>query len=60
MLSSKTIVQRYYLAESPQQVTGEPTSYSLYCDAASPMSGAVMTGLGVTGCATNYAACRCL
>ena len=32
--SSKTIVQRYYVAESPQQVTGEPTSYSLYCDAA--------------------------
>ena len=27
--SSKTIVQRYYVAESPQQVTGEPTSYSL-------------------------------
>ncbi|OTG63719.1 prepilin-type cleavage/methylation domain-containing protein [Acinetobacter sp. ANC 3903] len=31
--SSKTIVQRYYVAESPQQVTGEPTAYSLYCDA---------------------------
>lgn len=38
--SSKTIVQRYYLAESPQQVTGEPTAYSLYCDAGYYESGA--------------------
>ncbi|MEJ5204875.1 PilW family protein [Acinetobacter junii] len=42
--SSKTIVQRYYVAESPQQVTGEPTSYSLYCDAAY-YDGTGMTGL---------------
>lgn len=42
--SSKTIVQRYYVAESPQQVTGEPTSYSLYCDAAS-YDGAGLVGL---------------
>lgn len=31
--TSKTLVQRYYVAPTPQQVTGEPTSYSLYCDA---------------------------
>ncbi len=45
--SSKTIVQRYYVAESPQQVTGEPTSYSLYCDAAS------YDGAGLVGLNTN-------
>lgn len=45
--SSKTIVQRYYVAESPQQVTGEPTSYSLYCDAASD------DGAGLVGLNTN-------
>ncbi|MDF2416078.1 prepilin-type N-terminal cleavage/methylation domain-containing protein [Acinetobacter beijerinckii] len=33
--SSKVIVQRYYVAASPQQITGEPTAYSLYCDAGS-------------------------
>lgn len=31
--SSKIIVQRYYIAQSPQQVDGEPIAYSLYCDA---------------------------
>lgn len=31
--SSKVIVQRYYLAKSPKQVEGEPTAYSLMCDA---------------------------
>ena len=37
--SNLVIVQRYYLAASPQQITGEPTAYSLYCDAGSyPMS----------------------
>lgn len=45
--SSKTIVQRYYVAESPQQVTGEPTSYSLYCDAVS------YDGAGLVGLNTN-------
>jgi len=45
--SSKTIVQRYYVAETPQQVTGEPTSYSLYCDAAS------YDGAGLVGLNTN-------
>ena len=45
--SSRTIVQRYYVAQSPQQITGEPTSYSLYCDAASYDS------TGVTGLDTN-------
>lgn len=50
--SDLVIVQRYYLAESPQQVPGEPTAYSLYCDAGSyPKSGAptIITGLGVHG-----------
>lgn len=42
--SSKVIVQRYYLKAIPQQVTGEPTSYSLYCDAAY-YDGTGMTGL---------------
>lgn len=42
--SSKVIVQRYYLAQTPQQVTGEPTAYSLYCDAAS-YDAAGMVGL---------------
>ncbi len=31
--SSKVIVQRYYLAQNPQQLPGEPTAYSLMCDA---------------------------
>ena len=31
--SSKNIIQRYYVAETPQQLDGEPKSYSLYCDA---------------------------
>ncbi|MEK5769352.1 PilW family protein [Acinetobacter variabilis] len=49
--SSKVIVQRYYVAESPQQVTGEPTSYSLYCDAGeySGSSPTAITGLGAHG-----------
>lgn len=49
---SKVIVQRYYIAQSPQQVMGEPTSYSLYCDAGEySISGspATITGLGVHG-----------
>lgn len=48
--SDLVIVQRYYLAESPQQITGEPTAYSLYCDAGSyPKSGSPteIAGLGV-------------
>ena len=50
--SDLVIVQRYYLAETPQQITGEPTSYSLFCDAGSYLkSGAptVINGLGVHG-----------
>lgn len=50
--SNLVIVQRYYLAESPQQITGEPTAYSLYCDAGSySKSGSptAITGLGVHG-----------
>ena len=50
--SDLVIVQRYYLAESPQQITGEPTAYSLYCDAGSySKSGSppAITGLGVHG-----------
>ena len=50
--SDLVIVQRYYLAESPQQITGEPTAYSLYCDAGSyPKSGSPteIAGLGVHG-----------
>lgn len=31
--SSKVIVQRYYLAQNPQQFPDEPTAYSLMCDA---------------------------
>lgn len=31
--SERVIIQRYYLAKSPKQVTGEPTAYSLMCDA---------------------------
>lgn len=42
--SSKVIVQRYYIAQTPQQVAGEPTAYSLYCDAAS-YDAAGMVGL---------------
>ena len=45
-------MQRYYLAASPQQITGEPTAYSLYCDAGSySKSGSLtaITGLGVHG-----------
>lgn len=46
--SEKVIVQRYYLARSAQQVAGEPTAYSLYCDAGEyAKSGATaVTGLG--------------
>ncbi|WP_166168625.1 PilW family protein [Acinetobacter sp. SA01] len=49
--SNLVIMQRYYLAASPQQITGEPTAYSLYCDAGSyPKSAAtVISGLGVHG-----------
>ena len=50
--SNLVIVQRYYLAASPQQITGEPTAYSLYCDAGSySKSGSptAITGLGVHG-----------
>ncbi len=49
--SNLVIVQRYYLAASPQQITGEPTAYSLYCDAGSyPKSTATaISGLGVHG-----------
>ena len=46
--SSRVIVQRYYLAQSPQQITGQPTAYSLYCDAgsyASDGSDTTITGL---------------
>lgn len=31
--SERVIIQRYYLAKSPKQVAGEPTAYSLMCDA---------------------------
>lgn len=48
--SNKTIVQRYYLAQSPRQVTGEPTAYSLYCDAAYYET--VTTGTGVAATST--------
>ncbi|AWD69778.1 PilW family protein [Acinetobacter schindleri] len=54
--SDLVIVQRYYLAESPQQITGEPTAYSLYCDAGSyPKSGSPteIAGLGVHGSNNN-------
>ncbi|MFW1799735.1 PilW family protein [Acinetobacter nematophilus] len=46
--SNKVIVQRYYLARSPQQIAGEPIAYSLYCDAGEyPKSGATaVLGLG--------------
>lgn len=46
--SSKVIVQRYYVAESPQQITGEPTAYSLYCDA-----GSYATNIPATPVVTN-------
>lgn len=48
--SSRVIVQRYYLAQSPQQITGQPIAYSLYCDAGSYTSGGTdttITGLGI-------------
>lgn len=46
--SSKIIVQRYFVAETPQQVAGEPTSYSLYCDAGYYEStSTTIDGLGV-------------
>ena len=48
--SSRVIVQRYYLAKSPQQMSGEPTAYSLYCDAGSYTNGGsdtTITGLNV-------------
>lgn len=47
--STKTIVQRYYLAAPSQQVTGEPTSYSLFCDAGLYESG----GTTIEGLGTN-------
>lgn len=50
--SSRMIVQRYYIAASPQQVTGEPVSYSLYCDAgeySTSGSPIAITGLGAHG-----------
>lgn len=45
------IVQRYYLAQTPQQITGEPTAYSLYCDAGSYPKSAptAISGLGIHG-----------
>lgn len=49
--SNLVIVQRYYLAASPQQIPGEPTAYSLYCDAGSYPKSAPTTisGLGLHG-----------
>ena len=49
--SNLVIVQRYYLAASPQQIPGEPTAYSLYCDAGSYSKSAPTTiaGLGIHG-----------
>ena len=49
--SNLVIVQRYYLAASPQQIPGEPTTYSLYCDAGSYLKSAPTTisGLDVHG-----------
>ena len=44
--SSRVIVQRYYVAESPNQDASEPTAYSLYCDAGYyEEGGTVITGL---------------
>ncbi|MFC4952236.1 PilW family protein [Acinetobacter puyangensis] len=37
--TSKVIVQHYYLKQSPQQISGQPTAYSLYCDAGYYQSG---------------------
>lgn len=49
--SNLVIVQRYYLAASPQQIAGEPTAYSLYCDAGSYPKSAptAIAGLGAHG-----------
>lgn len=49
--STLVIVQRYYLAQSPQQISGEPTAYSLYCDAGSYPKSAptAIAGLGEHG-----------
>lgn len=49
--SSRVIVQRYFLAKSPQQITGEPTAYSLYCDAGSYTNGG--TDTTITGLDTH-------
>lgn len=44
--SSKVIVQRYYLAQNPQQFPDEPTAYSLMCDAGYYVAGDTsITGL---------------
>lgn len=53
--SNLVIVQRYYLAQSPQQIPGEPTAYSLYCDAGSysKSTPTAITGLGVHGSSNN-------
>lgn len=49
--SDLVIVQRYYLAAIPQQIVGEPTTYSLYCDAgAYPKSApTTISDLGIHG-----------
>lgn len=49
--SNLVIVQRYYLAASPQRIPGEPTAYSLYCDAGSYSKSAptAIAGLGIHG-----------
>ena len=49
--SGKVIVQRYYLAQSPQQITGEPTAYSLYCDAGEYLT--TGTPIAITGLGAN-------
>lgn len=42
----RTIVQRYHLKPDSSQVTGQPTAYSLYCDAGSYKEGdTVITGM---------------
>lgn len=48
--TNKVLIQRYYLKKSPKQVTGEPTAYSLMCDAGwYPTGGGAITGLNVDG-----------
>lgn len=53
--SNLVIVQRYYLAASPQQIPGEPTAYSLYCDAGSYSKSAPTTILGLDVHGSNNA-----